>query len=66
MTVPRCAPAWLLLFSFSAAEMLAQEWTEARLSRNFLTRVHTPARRGQESTPFARTRPGERCYRIQV
>src|SRR6266487_3015864 len=36
MTVPKCASAWLLLFSFSAADMFAQEWTEAQVIEKFL------------------------------
>jgi cobalt-zinc-cadmium efflux system outer membrane protein len=36
MAVPRYASAWLLLFSFSAADMLAQEWTEAQVIEKFL------------------------------
>lgn len=36
MRVPRCAPAWLFLFSFSAACIFAQEWTEAQVIEKFL------------------------------
>lgn len=36
MKVPKCAPAWLFLFSFGAVEMAAQEWTEAQVIEKFL------------------------------
>jgi len=36
MKVPTCAPAWLFLFTFSAADMLAQEWTEAQVIEKVL------------------------------
>lgn len=36
MKVPRCAPAWLLLFSFGGAVLSAQDWTEAQVIKVFL------------------------------
>ena len=36
MKVPRRAPAWLFLFSLGAADLLAQDWTEAQVIEKFL------------------------------